>query len=192
MNVVKNRRIQGIIGVGLICGAVLLAGQAASGSARFAGVPARVCVIDLEQVFDNAPQRIGMEERLQARDDEIRQEIEVKKGEIERMKGELELNRPDSEEYQRISRELVQKQADLRYVTERFQQEMEKRVLEARGELLKEIEAVVARVCETDGFDIVLQREFKIPKTPAVWNTAFFVRPEFDITERVVAELSGN
>jgi len=161
----------------------------ASGNAPAAPEPARVCSIDLERVFDSAPQRAAMEEGLVARDAQIREEIDAKKKEIDRMKGELELNRPGTDEHNRIQRELVQKQADLRFISEQFEGEMERRVLDLRDQLLGEIDKVVRSVCDQEGFDLVIQKDFKIPKTKVVWNAVFFVRPAYDITDRVIAAL---
>lgn len=176
-------------GAAIVIAALAGARFSASGNAPVAGEPARVCSIDLERVFDSAPQRAAMEEGLVARDAQIREEIETKKKEIDRMKGELDLNRPGTEEHSRIQRELVQKQADLRFISEQFENEMEKRVLDLRDQLLGEIDKVVRQVCDQDGFDIVLQEDFKIPKTSVVWKAVFFTRPAYDITDRVIAAL---
>jgi Skp family chaperone for outer membrane proteins len=154
-----------------------------------AGETARVGVIDLERVFDSSPQRVEMEASIQARDAEIREEVETKKKDLDRMKGELELVKPGTDEYQRIQRDMVQRQADLRFLADQYEHEMERRVLEARGELIKEIEIVVQRVCDAEGYDVVLQKEFQIPKTAVSWQVAFFSRPQFDITDRVIAAM---
>ncbi len=154
-----------------------------------AGESARVCVIDLERVFESAPQRTEMEATLQARDTQIREEINNKKKEIERLKGELGLNQPGSGEHTRIQRDLVQKQADLQFVSDQFEKEMEGKVLELRDALLGGIDKVVERVCDAEGFDIVIQKEFKIPRTKVVWNAVFYSRPSVDITDLVIAAL---
>jgi Skp family chaperone for outer membrane proteins len=116
-----------------------------AGSASSPPEPARVCSVDLERVFDSAPQRATMEEGLVARDAQIREEIESKKKEIDRMKGELDLVRPGTEDHSKLQRELVQKQADLRFVSEQYEEEMERRVLELRDQLLGEIDKVEGR-----------------------------------------------
>jgi len=115
---------------------------------------------------------------------------EKRRQEIERLKGELDLNRPGTDEHNRIQRELVAKQADLRFISEQYEQQMEQRVLALRDELLGEIERVIGVVCEAESFDIVIQKEFKIPQTKVIWKTAFFARPQYDITDRVIAALS--
>ncbi len=180
-----------MLGVVLFSVVLIGWGEVSSGSGPAVGEPARVCVVDLERVFDGAPQREAMESSLQARDEEIVQLVSARRKELERLKGELALVASGSDEYQRIQREMVQKQADLKFQSEQFEREMATRVLTARENLLKEIEAVVAIVCDREGFDIVLQREFKIPKTAVVWNTAFFARPGFDITDRVIEALKN-
>jgi Skp family chaperone for outer membrane proteins len=146
-----------------IGGAALLGAAIPATATRNAGIPAIVCTIDLERVFEAAPRRAEMEAGLQARDAELKTEIEGKRKEIEKLKGELDLTRPGSDEHSRLQRELVAKQADLRFVGEQAEEEMERRVLELRDKLLGEIEKVVADVCEAQGYDIVVQREFKIP-----------------------------
>jgi len=176
-------------GVAIVVAALVGSRFPLEGNVRAAVEPARVCSIDLERVFDSAPQRASMEEGLVARDTQIREEIDAKKKEIDRMKGELDLNRPGTDEHNRIQRELVQKQADLRYISEQFEEEMERRVLDLRDQLLGEIDKVVRQVCDQEGFDLVVQKDFKIPKTKVVWNAVFFTRPAYDITDRVIAAL---
>ncbi len=153
------------------------------------GVPARVCIVDLERVFNSSPKLASMDAEIQVREDEIVALAKAGKAELERLKGELELVKPGSSEHQKIRRDLATKQEDLRFQSEQWEREMQTRVIGAKEQLLKEIEVVVIQVCETDGFDIVLQKEFKIPKTPVSWTTAFYTRPEFDITERVISAL---
>ena len=150
---------------------------------------ARVCVVDLERVFNSSPKLDSMDAEIQQREEEILALAKAAKSELELLKGELDNVRPDSEEHQRIRRQLVTKQDDLRVQSEKWEREMQSRVLAAKDKLLGEIESVVARVCDETGFDIVLQKEFKIPKTPVTWTTAFYTRPEFDITERVISAL---
>jgi len=182
---------QAMLGVVLVSAALIGWVEVTSGSGTAVGEPARVCVVDLERVFDSAPQREAMESSLQARDEEIVQLVKERRKELDRLKGELALLASGSAEYQRIQREMVQKQADLKFQSEQYDKEMASRVLRARENLLNEIEAVVASVCDREGFDIVLQREFKIPKTAVVWNTAFFARPMFDITDRIIEALKN-
>lgn len=175
--------------VAVVVAALVGANFPLAGSASAPPQPARVCSIDLERVFDSAPQRTAMEEGLVARDAQIREEIDAKKKELDRLKGELDLVRPGTDDHNKLQRELVQKQADLRFVSEQYEEEMERRVLELRDQLLGEIDKVVRQVCDDEGFDLVIQKDFKIPKTKVVWNAVFFSRPAYDITDRVIAAL---
>ena len=180
-----TRFVLGILAVATIVGVTITT----IGASNWSSPPARVCVVDLEKVFDSSPQRSTMEDALQKRDEEIKALVKQGKQQLEQIKAEMDLLSPGSEEHQRLNRSLVQKRADLQFQSEQWEREMEGRIFEMRKSLLQEIEAVVNRVCESEGFDIVFQREFKIPKTAVVWNTAFFARPEYDITERVIAAL---
>ena len=173
----------------LAVAAIVGVGVTTTGASNWSAPPARVCVVDLEKVCDASPQRVTMEEALQQRDEEIKGLVAAAKQELTQLKLEMEELIPGSEEHQRVNRTLVQKRADLQFQSEQWEREMEKRIFDMRSSLIQEIETVVNRVCESEGFDIVFQREFKIPKTAVVWNTAFFARPEFDITERVITAL---
>lgn len=173
----------------LLLGMILADGGALSARTTVQAPPARVCIVDLERVFDSAPQRDSMEASLRARDEEIKKIADEAKEEIERLKGELALLEKGHSEYLAKERELNTKQSDLRFQAEQWNREMTDRMVAARNDLLEQIRVVVQTVCDTEGFDIVLQRDFKIPDTPVVWSTAFYSRPEYDITDRVIAGL---
>ena len=173
----------------VLLGVMLVDGGALSARTTVQAPPARICIVDLERVFDSAPQRATMEASLRARDEEIKEIADAAKAEIERMKGELEMLTKGHPEYLAKERELNTKQADLRFQAEQWNREMQQRMVDARNGLLDQIRTVVQSVCDNEGFDIVLQRDFKIPDTPVVWSTAFYARPEYDITDRVIAGL---
>jgi len=151
--------------------------------------PARVCMVDVIRVFDNAPQLAQIEASLNERQDELQALAESLRAELKRIEGELGLLQKGHPEYLAKERELNAKQADFRFQSEQWKEELERRFVDARDGLLAQIRAVVQTVCDQEGFDIVVQRDFRLPETPVVWSVGFYVRPEYDITDRVIAAL---
>ena len=122
--------------------------------------PSRICVIDLQKVFDSSPQRDELESTLKVAEREKLQVMEGINKEILKLQSEGKLYRPGSSEYDRIQHGLSQKQAEFGFLQKKFDRELTEMLFDARKQVLLSIRDQMKEVCQSRGFDMVIQRAY--------------------------------
>jgi RNA polymerase sigma factor (sigma-70 family) len=158
---------------------------------------AAVGSIDMDAVFKRSEKIRQAHRRLEADREEAREDLAKREGEAKEIRELLAKFQPDSPEHRRQENRLAEIKGTLEMRREQTERDFTRRHAREAASLLGEIQAVIAEVARTKGFDYVIKVE-ALPRLDAEPSDAhaalnrsvLFANPHHDITEDVIRELN--
>ncbi|MBW8034793.1 MAG: OmpH family outer membrane protein [Planctomycetes bacterium] len=168
-------------------------GDAASSKKDF--LPARIGVVNVQQVLLAGDKNKSWDTIIRGEGERMRTELVQLRDEIVAGEGKLKTKSPDSSDYTRLERELMEKAANLKAKEEFFQQDMMSRQHRWAEKSFREVLTAAETVAKDKGLDIVLVREdYQWPVNSAnelvnIMRTSkvLYNSEELDITDAVLA-----
>ncbi len=168
-------------------------GGAASNKKGF--LPARTGIVSIQRVLQESNKSKSWDIMIQAEVDKMKSELLQLRNEVTAGEEKLKTRSPESGDYIRLSRELMEKAAMYKAKEEFFQQDMMARQQRWTEKSFREVLAAVETVANDKGLDIVLAKEeYHWPVNSAnelmlVMRTSkvLYNSDELDITESVLA-----
>ena len=158
-------------------------------------LPARTGVVNMQKVLIEGDKNKSWDIMIQAEAEGMRSELTQLRNEILAGDEKLKTKSPDSSDYTRLSRELMEKTATLKAKEEFFQQDMMSRQQRWAEKSFKEVLKATEAVAKDKGLDIVLvKEEYQWPLNNAnelmlVMRTTkvLYSSEELDVTDAVLA-----
>jgi outer membrane protein len=142
----------------------------------------KIGFVDQQVVFEKSKMGQGLEAQIKSLQDKKQVDIDKMQGELDELdrkikNKDLPLNDQQREE---LKKEKRKKEIDLKYYVDGAYEEgnqMSSKLMKQFDEKVKEI---VKKVSEAEGFSLVVEKT----------GIIFYGNPEFDITEKVIAEIN--
>lgn len=168
-------------------------GDAASSKGEF--LPARIGVVSVQKVLLDGDKNKSWDTVIRAEGARMKAELEQIRSEIIAGDAKLKTKSPDSSDYTRLERELMEKAANLKAKEEFFQQDMMSRQHRWAEKSFRGVLKAVDTVAKDKGLDIVLvKEEYRWPVNSAnelvsVMRTSkvLYNSEELDVTDAVLA-----
>jgi Skp family chaperone for outer membrane proteins len=159
---------------------------------------AAVGSIDMDAVFKRSEKIRQAHRQLEADRKEAREGLAKLEGEAKEIGERLARLQPDSTEYRRLESQLAVVKSAHEVRRDQTERDFTRRHAREAASLLGEIQAVIAEVARTKGFDYVIRVE-AIPRLDAadpsnviaaLNRSVLFANPHHDITEDVIREMN--
>ncbi|MFN0057269.1 MAG: OmpH family outer membrane protein [Planctomycetota bacterium] len=170
---------------------VALAAVAADGSldeptAPKPGAVIRIAYCDFETVFKNSAAFTRFQTEL---DEYVKREgvtLKQLEQELNADQEKLSLLKRGSDGFKELERSIIERRASLEYKDKEAKESIEQRWLSFREQHFQTIGGVVRGFAETNGYDLVLQKQLPRVGGETTWELVVYARPEFDITTQVL------
>ncbi len=158
----------------------------------------RICVLDVAKVFKENASFQNQMEGIKSEAAKLKNTVEAQFADLQKQAEQLEQYKSDSTERRELERQLVQKQADLQ--TRARQQEADLLTREARIYLqtYRQMEQVVAGVCESSNIALVLRfestpinEEDRADVIKGVNRQIVYQKPGDDMTDFVIKSMAS-
>lgn len=122
-------------------------------------LPARIAIVSIQRVLIEGEKAKAWDSKMRAEGEKMRSELEKLRDEIVAEEAMLKTRKPESSDYERLSRELMEKAMMLKAKDNFFQQDI--MVLQERWteNAFKQVLAAAEKVAKAKGVDIVLAKE---------------------------------
>ena len=122
-------------------------------------LPASIGIVSIQGVLTEGEKSLAWNTKMQAESEKMRAELEKLRDEIIAEEAILKTRKPDSSDYERLSRELMEKAVTLKTKDSFYQQDMMSRQERWTEESFKQVLAAIEKVAKEKGVDIVLAKE---------------------------------
>ena len=152
---------------------------------------AKIAAIDLERAFDECDMKKKFQEELDADFQAKKARLQEMEKELKRIKGEMDLVTEGSEEHRNLQTQALHKTADLQFEAEQSEKDFKQKRAEKFKVVLDLIQRKTTEYCEAKSIDFVFQRKLTIEESMPSWESVFYHRPQFDITDDVIRLVNG-
>lgn len=152
---------------------------------------AKIAVIDLERAFEESDMKKKFQVELDADYQGKKTKITEMGKELNRLKGEMELVTEGSAEHRSLQTQILHKTADLQFEAEQSEQDFKNKRAEKFKVVLDLVHKKTAEFCTAKDIDIVLQKKLDLNENLPSWDSVFYLRPEFEITDDVIRLING-
>jgi Skp family chaperone for outer membrane proteins len=168
-------------------------GGAAGGDGKL--LPARIAIVSIQKILTEGAKAKAWDSKMQVEGERMRSELEKLRDEIIAEEAILKTRNPESGDYDRLSRELMEKAITLKAKDNFFQQDIMVRQERWTENAFKQVLAVAEKVAKDKGVDIVLAKEdYQWPARSAnelaiIMRTSkvLYSAVELDITDAVLS-----
>lgn len=153
--------------------------------------PPKIGVIDLSRAFDESDMKKKFQEELDADYQAKRNQLTELDKEIQRLKGEMDLVKEGSDEHRNLQTQILHKTADLKFEADQAEKDFNRKLEQKFSIVLELVSRKTAEYAEANAIDLVFQRNFQIDKQRPAWESVFYARPEYDLTDDVIRLING-
>ncbi len=172
---------------------VAICAQASTGGTK-------VAVVDVPAVSDAYAKREKLEAEFESMRARYREQVDAEKAEIERQRRAIEEQfKPGSDDYEARKEEIILREARLKIYMDREGVRLDRIVNTSLRSIYDDIRAMVAKVAEEDGIDVVLAKDEIPPPSGATSDVlrqqimlqkVLYFRPSVDLTSKVAQRLN--
>jgi Skp family chaperone for outer membrane proteins len=161
----------------------------------------KIAVVDVPAVSDAYAKREKLEGEFEAMRARYREQVDGEKAEIDRQRRVLEEQfKPGSDDYEARKEEIILREARLKVYMDREGVRLDRIVNTSLRSIYDDIRAMVAKVAEEEGVDIVLAKDEIPPPSGAnsdvlrqqiMLQKVLYFRPTVDLTAKVSERLNA-
>ncbi len=111
--------------------------------------------------------------------------------ELQRLKGEMGLVKDGSTEHRNLQTQLLHGTADLQFEAEQSEKDFIRKRATKFKIVLDLIHKKTVEYCKSRNIDMVLQKKLTLEENMPSWESVFYHRPEFEITDDVIRLING-
>ena len=149
--------IVAVVAAATLVGVMNLHGQQAG---QGGGVqPPRTAVVDVQEVFNNLDEKAAVEADIARQAESLNREDQERQSEIKALRSDLSVLSPESDAYQQTRTEVQRKLIEYQSWKEFSRQQLEREKTIRMEALFREIVAAVEQVAQSNGYDLVIQKD---------------------------------
>ncbi|MCI0650738.1 MAG: OmpH family outer membrane protein [Planctomycetes bacterium] len=152
---------------------------------------ARVGIVDLNKVFEGYGRKDALQAELKKLKDKYNEQLTAIDAKRKPLEAEVELLEKDTARRQELEREVYRLVQDQHFERRRFEEAFQAAKLGFHNQLLDEIRAVIAEYGRSEGFTVILQREFTLATESLSWQSVLYHAEETDVTPLILARLNA-
>lgn len=153
----REKVVCAVLAVVLLFGVYHEFGGAAGGGGKL--LPARIAIVSIQRVLTEGEKAKAWDLKMRVEGEKMRSELEKLRDEIVAEEAILKTRKPEGSDYERLSRELMEKAMMLKAKDNFFQQDIMVRQERWTENAFKQVLAAAEKVAKDKGVDIVLAKE---------------------------------
>jgi Skp family chaperone for outer membrane proteins len=159
--------------------------------------PAKIGVVNVTKVLENSQKHKQWQEKMQAKQTEMRNEFQKMREELEALQANLKLRTAGSEDFLSLRQELAEKTALMEAKDESYRTRVEAEMQSWTESLYQELLKVVEQVAKAKGLDMIIADELLDLPAPTLRDFMLTIKTKkllyhnanYDMTEEVLAAL---
>ena len=168
-------------------------------AARKEITPARIGVVSVNRILTNSKKHAQWQEKMAAEEQTVRAEIDKLGKELEAIKADMATRKVGSNDYIKLIRQALNKEAAYEARKQSYEREMSLKVQLWTENLYRDVLAVISTVAKEKGLDMVVAKEEVEFPSAGIRDLMLLIRTNkvlyhsehMDITNEVLAVLDG-
>ncbi len=168
-------------------------------AARKEITPARIGVVSVNRILTNSKKHAQWQEKMAAEEQTVRAEIDKLGKELEAIKADMATRKVGSNDYIKLMRQALNKEAAYEARKQSYEREMSLKVQLWTENLYRDVLAVISTVAKEKGLDMVVAKEEVEFPSAGIRDLMLLIRTNkvlyhsehMDITNEVLAVLDG-
>ena len=155
------------------------------------GEPARVGVVDLNQIFKGCKKMKNLEQSYAQAAAAENENLKAQQERVTSAKEDLALLEKGTTRYEELERKLFGYMQEALFERNKANERLARLKVQYHDELMREIKDSIREYGKKNGYTVILQREFTLPKEMNTWQAVLYQDDAADLTEAILAVLDS-
>jgi len=194
----KFRKVLTVVVLGSVALA-FLSYERGLAAARKEITPARIGIVSVNRILTNSKKHAQWQEKMAVEEQTVRGEIDKLGKELEAVKADMATRKVGSNDYMKLMREALNKEAAYEARKQSYEREMSLKVQLWTESLYRDVLAVISTVAKEKGLDMIVAKEEVEFPSAGIRDLMLLIRTNkilyhaehMDITNEVLAVLDG-